>query len=341
MTIDASAVTRWMDAEGLGDGPLEDLRPVPGGTQNVMVRFTRGGRDYVLRRGPEHLRPRSNTSILREITVLDALAGTAVPHARLVAACDDPSVLGGAVFYLMEPLEGFNAGVELPPLHAADARIREGMCFALVDALAAIGAVDHVAVGLGGFGRPEGFLERQVERWLSELESFRTERFEPRIPGVAEVARWLEEHRPAAWRPGLMHGDYHVANVMFSRTGPQVEAVVDWEMATIGDPLLDLGWLLATWRLPSVGGVFAGPLMTHDDLPTADQLAERYARGSDRDLTHVRWYTVLACFKLGIVLEGTHARAHAGLAPMDIGLQLHTTTLRLFERAHELIERPA
>ena len=327
-----------MTSQGLGEGPLEDLRPIPGGSQNVMVRFTRDGREYVLRRGPEHLRPRSNTSILRETTVLGALAGTGVPHPRLIAACDDQAVLGGAVFYLMEPIDGFNASVELPALHAGDAAMRRDMAFALADALAALGAVDHEAVGLDGFGKPDGFLERQVPRWLSELDSFRTPEFEPDIPGVADVAAWLEERRPPAFAPGVMHGDFHAANVMFAPDGPEVAAIVDWEMATIGDPLLDLGWLLATWQLPGVSGVMAGPLMRAGGLPSGDELAERYAAGSDRDLSQVRWYTVLACFKLGIVLEGTLARAHAGQAPMEIGEQLHTTTLRLFERAQHLAE---
>lgn len=328
-----------MASRGLGAGPLGELQPIPGGTQNIMVRFTRDGRDYVLRRGPEHLRPRSNTSILRETRVLAALAGTDVPHPRLIDTCEDPDVLGGAVFYLMEPIDGFNASVELPALHAGDAQVRRDMSFALVDALAALADVDHVATGLEDFGKPEGFLERQVPRWLSELETFKSETFTPQIPGVAETAAWLEARRPTRWTPGIMHGDYHAANVMFSRSGPEVVAIVDWEMATIGDPLLDLGWLLATWQLPGVSGVFAGPLNRAGGLPTADELADRYAqRTTARDLSDVRWYTVLACFKLGIVLEGTLARAHAGLAPMDVGERLHTTTLRLFERAHQLME---
>lgn len=335
--IDERAVAQWMREQGLASGPLGDVRPIPGGTQNVMARFACDGREYVLRRGPLHLRKRSNASILRETTVLAALAGTDVPHPRLIASCEDPSVLGDAVFYLMEPIDGFNASVELPELHASDAGVRREMCFALTDALAALGAVDHEAAGLT-FGRPDGFLERQVPRWLSELDSFRTAGFEPAIPGVDDVATWLEERRPRSWTPGIMHGDYHAANVMFSLTGPDVEAIVDWEMVTIGDPLLDLGWLLATWQLPGVGGVFAGPLALSDGLPGGDELVERYAARTVRDLTAMRWYTVLACFKLGIVLEGTYARAHAGLAPMEIGEQLHTTTLRLFERAQHLTE---
>ena len=336
--IDATAVAAWMSTEGLGEGPLTDLRPIPGGSQNVMVRFARAGREYVLRRGPEHLRARSNASILRETTVLSALAQTGVPHPRLIAACADPGVLGDAVFLLMDPVDGFNVSVELPPSHAASGA---PMALALADALAALGAVDHETVGLSGFGKPDGFLERQVPRWLSELDSFRSEAFEPEIPGVAAVAAWLEERRPARWRPGIMHGDYHAANVMFATDRPAVAAIVDWEMATIGDPLLDLGWLLATWRLPGADGVFGGPLMAAGGLPGPDALAERYGARSERDLSALRWYTVLACFKLGIVLEGTLARAHAGQAPMETGRALHATTLRLFERAQELMETPS
>lgn len=338
--IDQAAVTEWMDSQGLGRGPLGNVGEIPGGTQNVMARFERSGREYVLRRGPLHLRPRSNRSILRETEVLTALAGTAVPHPRLIAVCDAPGVLDGAVFYLMEPIDGFNASVELAEPFDSDPDARRELCFSLADALAALGSVDHESVGLSGFGKPDGFLERQVPRWLSELDGFREGGFEPDIPHLESTAEWLDANRPADWSPGIMHGDYHAANVMFSRSHPRVEAIVDWEMATIGDPLLDLGWLLATWQLPGVSSVFAGPLMKHDDLPSAGELAARYAtaRGIELSAETTRWYTVLACFKLGIVLEGTLARAHAGKAPMEIGEALHQTTVALFERAHQQIQ---
>ena len=341
MSVDLGRVARWMDDRGLGRGPIESVAPISGGTQNVMLRFVRDGRAYVLRRGPEHLRPRSNDVIRRECRVLRSLGDTPVPHPALIAACEDESVLDGAVFYLMEPVEGFNASLALPPLHAGDAAVRHEMGLRLVEALATLAEVDHVAVGLGDFGRPAGFLERQVPRWLAELASY--DDF-PEYPGpdigpVDEVAAWLETHRPSDWRPGILHGDYHAANVMFSPTGPEVVAVVDWEMCTIGDPLLDLGWLLATWQLPGAPEEFAGPLTRAGGLATADELAQRYAERSTRDLSALDWYVVLACFKLGIILEGSHARALAGLAPKDIGDRLHVTTLRLFERAHELIQQ--
>jgi aminoglycoside phosphotransferase (APT) family kinase protein len=215
--------------------------------------------------------------------------------------------------------------------------MRFQMGLSMADALAKLGAVDYVAVGLGDFGKPAGFLERQVPRWLSELESY--QEFEnypgPDIPGVHDVARWLEKGQPPVWTPGIMHGDYHAANVMFSRTGPEVIAIVDWEMCTIGDPLLDLGWLLATWGQSSA---FGGTLFEEGGLADTDDLVERYARNTTRDLSHITWYTVLACFKLGIVLEGTLARACAGKAPKEIGELLHTATVQLFEQACELMD---
>ncbi|BBY58184.1 putative aminoglycoside phosphotransferase [Mycolicibacterium sarraceniae] len=337
---DLTAVSVWMSEQGLGEGRLDNVSEITGGTQNVMLRFTRSGREYVFRRGPRHLRPVSNKVILRETRVLHALAGTDVPHPRLIAVCADTSVLGDAVFYLMEPVDGFNAGADLPALHAGDRRIRHEMGLSMAAAAAKLGAVDHIAVGLADFGKPEGFLERQVPRWLSELESYRG--FEnypgPDIGDVAAVATWLQQNLPADWQPGIMHGDYHAANVMFSPTGPELAAIVDWEMCTIGDPLLDLGWMLATWYAPGRESVLGNALMSAGDLATPDELVERYSQNSTRDLSDIDWYTVMACFKLGIILEGSNARAAAGLAPKEIGDHLHIATVRLFERALALME---
>lgn len=337
---DLSAVIAWMSEQGLGDGPLENVSEIVGGTQNVMLRFTRSGRDYVFRRGPRHLRPVSNKVILRETRVLHALAGTDVPHPRLIAECEDTAVLGDAVFYLMEPVDGFNAGSTLPALHAGDAAIRHEMGLSMAESVAKLGAVDHVAVGLADFGKPDGFLERQVPRWLSELESYSG--FDnypgPDIGDVDAVATWLRQNQPADWQPGIMHGDYHAANVMFSPTGPEVVAIVDWEMCTIGDPLLDLGWMLATWFAPGRDAVLTNVLMDAGGLATPDELVQRYAQNTSRDLSNIDWYTVLACFKLGIILEGSNARAAAGLAPKEIGDRLHIATVRLFERALALME---
>jgi aminoglycoside phosphotransferase (APT) family kinase protein len=240
----------------------------------------------------------------------------------------------------MEPVNGFNAGATLPPLHAGDAAIRHEMGLSMAESVAKLGAVDHVAVGLADFGKPEGFLERQVPRWLSELESYGG--FDnypgPDIGDVDAVATWLQQNQPVGWQPGIMHGDYHAANVMFSPTGPEVVAIVDWEMCTIGDPLLDLGWMLATWYAPGRDTVLNNVLMGAGGLASPDELVERYAQNTTRDLSQIDWYTVLACFKLGIILEGSNARAAAGLAPKEIGDRLHIATVRLFERALALME---
>jgi aminoglycoside phosphotransferase (APT) family kinase protein len=339
--VDApDALAPWMSEHGLGDGPLENVAAITGGTQNVMLRFERSGRPYVFRRGPLHLRPVSNKVILRETRVLQALSGSAVPHPHLIAVCEDTSVLGDAVFYLMEPIDGFNAGAELPELHAGNAEIRHQMGLSMADALAELGAVDHEAVGLSDFGKPDGFLDRQVPRWLSELDSYRGfDNYDgSEIPGIEDVTTWLQEHQPKSWQPGIMHGDYHSANVMFSKTGPDVVAIVDWEMCTIGDPLLDLGWMMATWHVPGQTEVLDHALMKAGGVATPQEIVERYGRNSTRDLSTISWYAAMACFKLGVILEGTHARACAGMAPKEIGDLLHTATLRLFDRAHKFME---
>lgn len=336
--IDLEALLAWMDAQGLGSGPIEEPGLLGGGTQNILVKFARAGRTYVLRRGPRHLRPHSNDQLRREVQVLTALAQTEVRHPPLIAACLDETVLDGAVFYLMEPIDGFNVANGLPALHAGSPEIRHAMGLEMAVAVATLGNVDHVAVGLGGVGKPEGFLERQVGRWLSELESYA--RFEnypgPEIPGVAAVGDWLTANLPPSSGAGIVHGDFHFNNVMFSYTGPELVAIVDWEMCTIGDPLLDLGWLLATWPDPASGFGIGGAIAEGDALATPAELVAAYADHSARDLSAIDWYTVMACFKLGIVLEGTHARAFAGKAPKEVGDALHATTLGLFARARSI-----
>lgn len=332
--VDLDALARWMDGKGLGSGSLEDVTLLGGGTQNILLRFVRSGRSYVLRRPPPHLRKNSNETMRREARMLAAIADTGVPHPRLIAACPEEDVIGAA-FYLMEPIDGFNPTVGLPALHASDPAIRHRMGLALVEGIAALGAVDYLKVGLEGFGKPDNYLERQVARWQAQLESYREFPSWPGpegIPGVAEVAKWLEENRPATFRPGIIHGDYHLANVMYRHDGPELAAIVDWELTTIGDPLLDLGWLMATWP---EDGARAGAVGVEpwDGFPKVDELVAHYAARTTRDMSHIGWYAVLACYKLGIILEGTHARACEGKAPKETGDMLHASTVGLFERA--------
>lgn len=338
--VDLPALGRWMDAQGLPEGEITDLAPLGGGTQNIMLRFIRGDRDYVMRRAPKHPRPVSNEVLRREARLLGALRDTDVIAPRVIAACTDESVLGGSVFYLMEPVDGFNPGTELPGLHAGDASIRHAMVLSAVEGIARLGNVDYEALGLADFGKPDGFVERQVSRWLRELEGYRKNDgyAGPDIPYLDRVAQWLESNRPQRWRPGVMHGDCHLANMMFRWDGPELAAMVDWEMSTIGDPLLDLGWQIATNPAGAAGAAVTPALAAAGGVPTAAEMIEHYARFSDRDLSAITWYTVLAGFKLGIILEGTHARAAAGKAPREIGDKLHGITVQLFAEAAELLE---
>lgn len=334
--VDLDALQHWMDDRGLGDGPIEDVTELTGGTQNVLVRFVRSGRAYVLRRPPVHKRPNSDETMRREARVLGALAGSEVPHPGLIAACPETDVLGAA-FYLMEPVEGFNPAGGLPEPHRCDAGMRHEMGLSMMDAIASLARVDHEAVGLGDFGKPDGWLERQVPRWQSQLDGYAD--FDgypgPDIPGVERVAAWLTAHQPSSWEPGILHGDFHFANVLIRPDGPELAAIVDWELCTIGDPLLDLGHALATWPGAGPGGVGEGIT----DLPGEDELVARYAERTGRPVHDVDWYHVLAAYRLGIILEGTHARACAGKAPKAIGDLLHATTVGLFNRALSVVER--
>lgn len=335
--VDWQRVAQWMDGKGLAGGAIADIQPLSGGTQNPMYRFTRGGNAYVLRRPPLHKRAKSDDAMRREMRVLAALAGQPVPHPKLIAACPETDVIGAA-FYLMEAVDGFNVTTGMPEAYKADPTMRHRMGLSMVDALAQLGAVDVQAVGLGDFGNPEGFLQRQPKRWFDELQAYlQLDGYnEIQLPQIQLVADWLTQNVPQRWTPGVMHGDYHLANVLFSRTEPKVAAIVDWEMCTIGDPLVDLGWMLATWPAPGRRGLLK--VEPADGFPAPQELIERYAQQSSRSLADIRWYQVFAGYKLGIVIEGTHARACAGKAPKAMGDMLHAGALQLIGYALKQIE---
>lgn len=336
--VDLKRLASWLTANGLGDTAIEDAVLLSGGTQNLLVSFRSGGRDIVLRRPPLQHRPNSGKLLLREATVLAALAATTVPHPRLLGVETDLSVCGSA-FLLMERVPGFNPVTALPEqFNHQDGR--ERLATQATDALAQIGALDYVALGLDQFGRPEGFLSRQVSRWVAERDGYADLPGYPGmpLPGFATVADYLARRVPPTFRPGLMHGDFHFGNLLFDATTATLVAVLDWEMSTIGDPLLDLGRYLAMWpdgdETIITGGIWdAGP------LPTPTEVAQRYARICDRDLDHLDWYVVMGCFKLGVILEGSYARACAGHTTPEIGSALHDMAVRLFHRAQRLIER--
>jgi aminoglycoside phosphotransferase (APT) family kinase protein len=325
--VDLPALGAWMYERGIGAGPITNVHKLGGGTQNIVLQFSQAGRDYVLRRPPVHKREGNDETMRREARILAALAGSAVPHPGLIAACGDEQILGAA-FYLMEPVDGGNP-IEHPPEPPAQPAF--GM--AMIDALLALAAVDVDDVGLGDLGRRDGWLERQVPRWTRRLQKYaQTTGYTP--PGgalTAEIAVWLDEHRPKAWQPGLVHGDYHIGNVMADPHTGRLTAIVDWELASIGDPLLDLGQLLVTWPTPGGAGLFDElPL-----LPTRGELIARYAAISGRDLGDLNWFYVLAGFRLGVVLEETHVRALAGKVPPELGERFRMFATNLFIAAHD------
>ncbi len=337
--VDLGVLEAFMDASDLGNGPLTDFELLVGGTQNILVKYNRAGRSFVLRRPPLHLRASSNEVLRREARVLAALSNSDVPHPRLIASCDE-ELMAGAVFYLMEPVCGFNPAMGLPEIYKESADYRHRMGIEAVSAIAKLAKVDYNLAGLSDFGSPENFVDRQPDRWISELESYsKLENYPgPEISNLPKVAKWLQENKPGKTVFGIMHGDFHLANMLFDYNSPRLLAAVDWEMSTVGDPLLDLGWLIATW--PSEGGIKYGPAMaltSVDGFCTPDELIAAYGSMTGFDLTYINWYVVLACFKLGIILEGTYARAFAKKADRSVGELLHTITLELFNLAEKYL----
>jgi aminoglycoside phosphotransferase (APT) family kinase protein len=341
--IDMSALSAWLRVRALSDGEIENPVLLAGGTQNLLLRFRSGGRDMVLRRPPLHPRPKNNELILREATVLKALATTDVPHPRLLAVCDDAAVLGSAVFYLMEAVEGFNPGMDLPD-GLDNPQARQHIMIQGTHILASIGALDHEMIGLGGFGNPTGFLDRQVGRWLLERDKYLglSGYDATPLPGFDAVRDYLAASVPPTFRAGLMHGDYHLGNLIAANASGDVVAVVDWEMSTIGDPLLDLGRYLAMWpdeheAIVERNGIFDRGVWASGVVPAPETVIGWYCDRFDRPVEGLNWYVVMGCFKLGIILEGTYARSCAGLAPREVGTALHRVAEQLFQRASRLV----
>jgi len=252
-----------------------------------------------------------NDTMLREFRVLTALADTDVPHARVVAVCDDPELMGGC-FYLMEFVDGWSpmGGGGWPAPFDTDLEARRGLAFELVDGIARLSRVDWKAHGLEGFGRPDGFHERQVSRWMNHLAAVKFRD----IPGIDDAAAWLGAHQPRHYVPGIMHGDYQFANVMYRHGAPaRLAAIVDWEMATVGDPLLDLGWVIQGWLDPDQERS-TGSYVDYTGMPSRAELLEYYEDVSGRPTDDIDYYVILARFKLAVVLEAGYARVVAGTA---------------------------
>ncbi|HET9728127.1 MAG TPA: phosphotransferase family protein, partial [Acidimicrobiia bacterium] len=222
----------------------------------------------------------------------------------------------------------------IPAPLAADPGAPRACAYALIDALAGIHAFDWRAGGLEDFGKPDGYLERQVPRWLAQLERYKTRA----IPEVEEAGEWLLAHTPAMQPPTVIHGDYKLDNVMFAPRLPvELVAVVDWEQSTIGDPLVDLGWVLGLWPDPGETASLAGssPFGRDADAPTRAELTDRYANTTGRDLSQLSFYCVLGLFKLACVMEGSYARFRAGTSDDPFFAALEVGVPALARRALE------
>lgn len=304
--IDPVRLGAWMDDHGLpGAGEEIESRFISGGASNEIFEITRGGNRWALRRPPRVVPKGRNETMLREYRIIEALTDTEVPHCRAWGVCEDTSVLG-STFYLMEFIDGWSpiSEPDWPEPFRSDLEARRGLAHELVDAIAKLARVDWKARGLEGLGRPVGFHDRQVDRWYAHLENFRFRE----IPGLDEAGEWLRNRRPRSYEPGIMHGDYQFANVMFHHGAPaRMAAIVDWEMGTIGDPLLDLAWVVMGW--PDEGEDRSGQgYVDFEGMPNRADLLERYSIVSGRDVDEIDYYVVLARFKMAIVLEGGYAR---------------------------------
>jgi aminoglycoside phosphotransferase (APT) family kinase protein len=300
----------FLDAHDLGSGPLE-AEPLGEGHSNVTYLVRRGATELVLRRPPRPPLPPSAHDVLREARLLTAVEDAAVRTPRVLATCDDPGVIG-APFYVMEKVAGDVITTAVPP--ALDSpKQRARIADELVDALVEVHAVDWRACGLEGYGKPTGYLERQLRRFGGLWEHNKTRE----LPTLDRVTAWLAEHRPESSAATIVHGDYRLGNTMFGVGGDgsaRLVAIFDWELATIGDPLADVGYLAATYAQPQDSGTIftLGAVTTQPGFPSRTELIARYEERSGRAMGDVAWYATLALWKAAIFLEGSYKRLLAG-----------------------------
>ena len=299
----------FLDAAGLGAGPIE-ATAIGGGHSNVTYLLRRGEEKLVLRRPPRGPLPPSAHDVLREARLLSALGPLGFRVPAVLTICEDSAVIG-APFYVMPFVEGHVLTATLPP-EIGDGEVPPRIAEELVDCLVDLHAIDVEAAGLTAFGRPDGYLERQIKRFggLLELNATRP------LPDLERVAEWLADNVPDSPRATVVHGDYRLGNVMYADGAPaRLVSIFDWELATIGDPLADVGYLLATWGEPgdeenpisALGGITRRP-----GFPTRGELVERYEQGSGRSMSDVPWFMALALWKSAIFLEGSYKRRLAG-----------------------------
>ena len=298
---------RWLAVELPEVDPTElTVSHLSGGSSNLTFRVRADGHDWVLRRPPLGALLATANDMGREFRVQQGLTDSAVPVARTVAECTDPTVIG-VPFYLMAFVEGavYDDADAVSHLSAGQAAAASDE---LIDVLAALHAVDAESVGLGDLGRPEGFLERQIGRWSTQWDRAK----QRELPAIDELATRLRRSVPAHTGSAIVHGDYSFNNTMWSRDDPShMVAVLDWEMSTLGDPLTDLGMVSVYWT--EAGAVMwrnrsPQPHRSNAGFPSADHLIARYERTSGRSVSDIDVYRVMAVFKLAVIIEGAHAR---------------------------------
>jgi len=293
-------------APGLVDGPLTGSL-VPGGRSNLTYLLADGARDLVLRRPPLGHVLATAHDMAREYRVMTALAGTPVPVPHTHLLCEDPDVIG-APFYVMERVQGT---VYRDPARTATlgADRAHALSLALADTLADLHEVDPAAVGLADFGRPDGYLERQVRRWTKQLASSRSRD----VAGIDDLAARLAARVPQSRGAAVVHGDYRLDNVLVGEDD-RIAAVLDWEMATLGDPLADVGLLAVYWEgVPEMpDNVITKGVRPEFGFPPVATVLDAYAARRGADLSDLDWYVALASFKLAVILEGIHYRYTQG-----------------------------
>jgi len=310
--LDLGALHAWLsEAEPtLARGPLS-ASLITGGKSNLTYLVSDGTTDYVVRRPPLGHVLATAHDMSREYTVMAALKQTDVPVPQMLAHCEDTDVMG-APFYVMQKVDGtaYGHADQLKPLGATRTRaITERM----VDTLATLHAVDYQAVALSDFGRPDGYLERQVSRWKKQLAGSTSRE----LPGMDDLITQLDANIPATSDGTIVHGDYRLDNLLVDESD-QIAAVLDWEMSTLGDPLTDLAVLLAYQQLAEVAPPSGVGAAMVTDAPLApgyldrDDVLERYADKSGRDVSNISFHLSLAFFKIAVILEGIHFRHSAG-----------------------------
>ena len=345
---DIPRLTDWLDANipQLGKGPLT-TELLHGGTSNVVLTLNRGGETMVLRRPPAVPPPGAERGVMREARVLTALNQTDVPHPICYGTCEDPDVIG-MPFYVMEKVDGWAGNLRGEKIHNEPPFDRMpyeyGLNYAIVGGLVQLANVDYKAIGLETFGKPDNFLERQVDRWASQLASYpeRYEGYERRhLEGYDEVEAWLRANARPTTHVGIIHGDVATTNMMFHHGPPaRLAAMIDWELSTIGDPMLDMGWLcggLRDERFPDMER--ANSLIDVNNSPTKQALAQYYCAGTGRDIADFDYFCVLAGFKIGCVIEYKVAQAAAGILPKETGEFFRKSVDGGFRRNAEFVRR--